>query len=335
MVVRDDRKMKSTRLRQKVRLLLATLALVTASGGCRAFAPVDIVVLQRPARERALTDIESLAVVGFKETGVKGIDRFLAAGCERRLQPFFSLVARTRVREVLEERDLWVAVFHDKPAQRKAGEILKASHLFIGTVVKYGCTDTETPTTVRTVVHDGYDWFLAVPIPREVVRMKSAVRVERRAEVKLAMSVVAVDTTESLVSATATAVQSAAPSLDGKPPLPEKEVMLEAATEAALAELLAQLVPVRVRCTMMVATKGELEEGVNSLRAGELDRALLSFQEQTAGSLEGYAWYNVGVVYELQGKFSEAENAYRRAFENRPSEMMFQKALQRVRGRNR
>jgi len=335
MAVRDDRGMKSTPPRQKVRLLLATFAIVTAASGCGAFEPVRIVVIQRPARERALTDIERLAVVGFKETGVKGIDRFLAAGCERRLQPFFSLVARTRVREVLEERDLWAAVFHDKPAQRQAGEILKASHLFIGTVVKYGCTDTETPTKVRTVVHDGYDHFLCVPIPREVVRMKSAVHVERRAEVKLAMSVVAVDTTENLVSATATAVQSAAPSLDGKPPLPEKEMMLEAATEAALAELLAQLVPVRVRCTMMVATKGGLKEGINSLRAGELDQALASFQEQTAGPLEAYAWYDVGVVYELQRKFADAESAYRRAFENSPSERMFQKALQRVRGRNR
>ena len=137
------------------------------------------------------------------------------------------------------------------------------------------------------------------------------------------------------MSATATAVQSAAPSLDGNPPLPEKEVMLKAATEAAFAELLAQLVPMRVRHTMMVATEGDLKEGVNFLRAGELDLALVSFQEQTAGPLEDYAWYNVGVVYELQRKFSDARDAYKRAFENRPSEVMFQKALQRVRGRNR
>ncbi len=316
-----------------LRGLVGLLVLAATTGGCGTFAPIDVVVVYRPTQENRLAEVETLAVVGFKETGVKGIDTFLAAEVERRLQPYFSLVSRTRVKEVLEERDLWLAVFSDSPAQRRAGEILKASHLFIGTVLKYEVTDTRTPVEVETVVHEGYDWFLAVPIPREVVRLKSATRVERRAEVKLAMSIVATDTTENLVSATATEVAEASPSVDGSPPLPEKEVMLKSVAEAAFADLLAEVVPTRTRQTVVVAVKGKLQEGVNFLRAGELERALSAFREEVAGSREGYAWYDIGVVYELQRKFNESEKAYRRALEVRPEEELFQKALGRVRGR--
>ena len=334
MALRSTAALSSSREGFTILLAVALSTVCASMWGCRTFTPVDVVVLHE-VRSKRLNEVERLAIVGFQETGEPGVDSFLAAECERRLQSAFQLVSRSRVKEILQERNLWAAVFSDQPTQRKAGEILQASHLLIGTVVKYDCTDKSECVEVNTVVHEGYDWFLLVPIPREVVRMKSVVKTDRNAEVKLALRIVDVNSSENLFSSTATAVRSAKPSMDGSPPLPEKEVLLQAATESAFSELLFELMPTRTRHTIMVAAKGGLNEGVDFLRAGELDRAMACFRAHTAGSLEPYAWYDIGVVCELRRDFTQAEEAYRHALGLRPAKKMFQLALSRVRGRNR
>jgi len=316
--------------RRRAPELMAALAVLLAVG-CRTFEPVDVLVVQRPAAADSLARVRRLAVVGFDETGVPGIDSFLAAEVERRLQAHFPLVARSRVRQVLQERDLWRAVFTDSPAQREAGRILKASHLLIGTVVRYDCTDRRSEVLVPSVETEGYDVAFGVLIPRDAVRTRRAERVVRVAEVKLAARIVAVDTSENVLSATGSASEQSAPSVNGQPPLPDGEALLEAATERALARLLGQMVPVRLRQAVTLAVRGELRQGADYLRAGDLERALAAFEQQTLGPLEPYAWYDVGVVHELQQRPKQAAQAYGRALAIMPSEPRFQKALARVR----
>jgi hypothetical protein len=312
--------------------LLAALAACCL--GCRAtFRPVDVVVVRQPPRAGRLRAIERLAVVGFKETGRPGLDSFLAAEVERRLQGRFALVDRTHVRGILEEQDLWNAVFTDPQSQRRAGQILGASHLLVGTVVKYECTDEESVVDLPVTVSDGYDTTLVWSIPRERVTVVRARRVERTAEVKLAMRVVDAATTEQLVAATGTGVERPAPSTDGRPPLPARQDLLASAAEAALSDLLGALVPVRIRATMLMAGGGELARGVDLLRAGDLEAALAAFRAEVAGPRAAEAWYNVGAVLELQGRYGEAAEAYARALRERPAEQTFQKAAARVKGR--
>lgn len=309
---------------QEVTRWLCLLCLGAALAGCRTYERVDLVVVRQPKVNAA--EVDMLAVVGFGETGQKGIDDFLAAECEKRLQDHYprKLVSRKRTRELLQERNLWKAVFTDQPAQRQAGELLKASHLLIGTVVKFQCKDTVTQVPVKSVTYFAGEM---------VVRERQGTQIERAAEVQLALRVVDADSGELLVSDAVTAIEPAKPSIDGKPLLPEPGVLLESATQVAFGQLVRELVPVRYRSTVTLAVKGRLEEGVDALRAGQVSRARLLFKEEIAGPDDAWAWYNLGMVHELLREFKLAREAFDRALEIRPREKMFLMARNRVVGR--
>lgn len=327
-----DRKERGRMMRRGLswsRLLLL-VPWVLFSVGCAARPIILQVSVMKPA-EVDLGAVRKIAIADFQREGGSVISNKLATQlfAGRR----FEIFERARLALLLDELALAQSGVLDAATAAKIGKAAGVDALIFGEVDTYQVADERTVTPLRKTRIVGYDRqcdrkerCYDIPISEEY--SINAPTTIRRGHVSVSFRVVGIESGQVLAAKTASREWEGVNIVDPRPgndaivasppksiSLPAQSTILEQLADEVAAEMVGAISPHQRRVqTVWLPTDGT-EPALKYLNAGLSKEAQehLEAMLQRTQSLPAPFYYDLGLVYEVNGQLDDAEAMYKRA----------------------
>lgn len=287
--------------------------------------------------------IKRLAIFDFRGPGNSGeiaASYFVSKLWETN---FYTLIERSEIEKILQEIALGQSGVMDTETAIKAGNLLGVDAVILGDVVSYKTEDSRRYQKVKKRVWTGeyekddkgnivYEKTLFGKVKKKKYREVFVTQeiIEREATVSLAFRLVDVNTGQIRASRhVSKSFKKSAVSGEGE--LPPKEEVLNNLLQQCVDDFVKMLSPHYVEVkTQFASGDAEVKEGIRFAKNGLWEDAQRIWEEAVRKNPENHAaWYNLGLAYEAQGNYLEAEKMYQKAVRIK-SEKLYLKALKRI-----
>jgi hypothetical protein len=255
----------------------------------------------------------------------------------------YEVLERARLARLSEELRLSQSDLVDPTTAAKLGRAAGVGALMFGEVDMYRVSDerTVTPLEKTRVVGHRNECDKKGKCRQVEVTQPYTVNVPttiRRGHVSVSFRVVDVETGQILAAKTSSRKWEGVNIADPYPPresitLPPPSAILEQLADKVAAEVVGVISPHRVRVTTTWLPVSGAEPALKYLNAGLTKEA----QDHLEGMLKrspthpAEFYYDLGIVYALNGRLDDAEEMYKRAIALEPSNELFFKAIQAAR----
>lgn len=330
----------------KSSVLAASVILAAVMAGCgedsgvsgegKAFVPVSYV---RPARVEIPESVHKIAITEFSADnhrdaayGEMAADKLASHLDEaNRRSQRYALVDRRNLKKIMDEHDLQLAIA-DPNAATKAGKIAKVDAMIYGNVK----VRAEAIAATKTEYHLG-SRGMPEPVQKPYTKYYVYVCVNfTLTDVGTSKQVLAknfsqeYDSDKDKDKTSFKALLGLEGSAERKPEMEIANKLLD----KVVAEFVSMISPTQVSLKIPLAkNKNKLVLAGNKLAiAQEFDAAQDNYKDALAGNPgDDVACYNMGVVYEAQGKLKEAEESYTKAIRLNPDSKLYIEARSRLR----
>lgn len=313
--------------------------------GCATRTTVVAVDIMKPA-EVDLGSIRKLAVADFQGTGGPAVSNLviskLIAGHR------YEVLERDRFAQIVAELGLSQSDLVDPSTAAKIGEAAGVDALILGDVDMYQVSDEPAETRLRKRRVVGYRNECSRrgcdEVPVTSTYTISAPTSLRRGYVGVSFRVVKVETGQILAAKTSSRKWKGVNIEDPHPNnatvgprpqsiiLPSPSVILEQLTDEVAADLVGTISSRQIRIAAVWLPVDGVEPALKYLTDGLLKEAQehLEGMLQRSRTLPAAFYYDLGLVYEVNGRLDDAEAMYKRAAALEPNEL-FIKAIRDVR----
>lgn len=308
----------SSRVQSKI-LPLLTFAILLA--GC-AIKPIPIAVEVMKPAELDLGPVRKLAVSDFQGPGGSALSNKLVTKLFEGRR--FEILERSHLARILDELALSQSGVVDETTAAKVGKAAGVDALIFGEVDTAEVTDekTVTPLTRSRVVgyrtECGKKKCYQVPVEENYV--VNAPTTTRRGHVGASLRVVGVESGQIVASKTQSAGWEGMNVQDPYPPprsitLPAKPAILEHLTDEVATKLAGVISPHRLKVQTVWLPVDGTEPAFKYLSAG-LAREAMEHLEGVQSKSDSHSapfYYDLGLLYEINGRLDDAETMYKKA----------------------
>jgi len=321
------------RLGTQNRLPLGLVIWAVLSSGCAA-GPVTVKMdAMRPA-EVDLGNVRRVAVADFQGAGGSAVSGRLVTKllAGRR----FDILERTHLARVIDELALSQSGILDAATAAKVGKAAGVDALMFGEVHTYQVADEWGVTPLQKIRVVGYQTQCdrkgrCYNVPVNQSYTVNAPTTIRRGHVNISFRVVSVESGQVLAAKTASRRWEGINVVDPDPgsqrdfgkadpmamsmTLPAMSAILEHLADEVASEMAGLISPLRVQVELIWVPAEQTEPALKYLNAGLPKEAQehLEGMLQRAASLSPPFYYDLGVVYEVNGRLDDAEAMYKKA----------------------
>ncbi|MEW6544105.1 MAG: DUF6340 family protein [Nitrospirota bacterium] len=301
----------------------AVLAMVNGVAACATqqlsftvLAPAEVNLKSQGVRSLAVSDF-----TGPEQSGRKVAELFTADLAQGK---HFKLVEREKLLAMEREQALGMIGVVDERMAAKAGKLLGVDALVVGNVSAFSVEDKPYTRTVMKQRRTGQYRTECRGNDCSKVEITEEVAVQeqhhvRNGTVSIAYRVIKAETGEVLAGRQETGSYHYDSGAGSGRELGREEVLSTLAQEV-VAKLAADIQPHAVQVNREFENGGWLfgdpavKQGIEYIRANRLDDGIQHWEAVVKENpVNGSAWYNLGLAYEMAGHFEKAEKAYRTA----------------------
>jgi hypothetical protein len=310
--------------------------------GC---SPKTTIQMTRPA-EVDVGGINRIAIMDFRGGGNSGASAASVFTSKLFETGFYTIVERTELQKILEEHALTMSGVVDVELAVQAGNVLGVQGVIVGDVIAYRCDDRRGKEKVKQQVWTGeyqkdkdgnyiYEKTLFGRRKKKVYREEfvDVEVIDREANVALSFRLIDVETAR--IIATRQASHSYSKRVrSGEKPLPPKNEILTNLGIRCVNEFVRVLAPYKVSIqTQFAKGNGDVNKGIEFAKNELWDKAEEIWQAEVEKDSKNHAaWYNLGLAFEVQGDYLQAQDAYDKALSLK-STKLYISGLKRIRER--
>ncbi len=321
-------------------IALGLTALLIVSCG----APKTEISVLRPS-EVDMSNHRNIAIADFSGEGNSGRAAAMKLTASLFNSDYFTIMERSRIRELLSEQALGISGAVDPESAAELGRVLGVDAIIFGEVDAYSVEDEGGTEKVTKRVWTGeyerdedgniiYEKTLFGKVKKKKYREELVDQpyIIRSGGVQVSFRVVDVETAELLAVKTAFSDYSkkASGSYEiGK--LKPKDAILSSLTEQAVSQFIPVIAPYKVQVTKKFEkTNDRSKQAIKLVQSGLPEKALPIFESEARQNPSAKSSYNLGVCYEVLGRYEDAEEEYDKAVTIEPKDLYIQ-ALKNVR----
>jgi hypothetical protein len=299
--------------------------------GC---SPKTTIQMTKPA-EVDVGGINRIAIMDFRGFGNSGASAASVFTSKLFETGFYTIVERTELQKILEEHALTMSGVVDVESAVQAGNVLGVQGVIVGDVIAYRCDDRRGKEKVKQQVWTG-EYQKDKDGKKKKVYREEFIDVEvidREANVALSFRLIDVETAR--IIATRQASHSYSKRVrSGEKPLPPKNEILTNLGIRCVNEFVRVLAPYKVSIqTQFAKGNGDVNKGIEFAKNELWDKAEEIWQAEVEKDSKNHAaWYNLGLAFEVQGDYLQAQDAYDKALSLK-STKLYISGLKRIRER--
>ena len=260
---------------------------------------------------------------------------------------YFNIMERSRINEILSEQSLGLTGAVDLESAAELGKVLGVDAIIFGEVGAYRVDDESGAEKVKKRVWTGeyekdkdgniiYEKTLFGKVKKKKYKEEFVDEpyTIRSGTVQISFRVVDVETAQLLAVRTGSRDYSKkATGTYNISRLKPKDAILSSLTDQVIAGFVPVIAPYEVIVTKKLEKGSDrVKRGTKLVQAGLPEKALPIFEQEAVTNPSAKSFYNLGVCYEILGRYDDAEQQYDRAVSMKPKDLYMTalKGIQRL-----